>query len=220
MAKADPQQKSMAESATVALSCSGAVLGSFPIRVSPSKTAVRSYDPDSILRSRFCKEKMIPGSYDPDSIIRSRFCKEKMISGNSWSDVVKKAFTSPTKRRMIKASRTRDDEHDLDSHEKNTKRRWMFKKAPHHETTTILHRESNNLSTSATTTERVSQAVCYDKKHASVTTLALPEAPMQVEVIPLTKLPFSYEKHTSAALVIQTSFRGYLVIDILSRPPS
>ncbi|GKC18625.1 hypothetical protein Tco_1020775, partial [Tanacetum coccineum] len=30
-----------AESATVALSCSGAVLGYFPIRVSPSKTAVR-----------------------------------------------------------------------------------------------------------------------------------------------------------------------------------
>nr|GFD55420.1 protein IQ-DOMAIN 1-like [Tanacetum cinerariifolium] len=48
------------------------------------------------------------------------------------------------------------------------------------------------------------------KKHASVTTLALPEAPTQVEVISLTKLPFSYEKHTSAALIIQTSFRGYL----------
>ncbi|GJU99977.1 protein IQ-DOMAIN 14 [Tanacetum coccineum] len=93
---------------------------------------------------------------------------------------------------------------------KNSKRRWIFKKAPHHETTTILHRESNNLSTSTTITERVSQAVCYDKKHASVATLALPEAPMLVEVSPLTKLPFSYEKHTSAAVVIQTSFRGYL----------
>ncbi|PWA47629.1 protein IQ-DOMAIN 14 [Artemisia annua] len=93
---------------------------------------------------------------------------------------------------------------------KNSKRRWIFKKAPLHETTTILHHESNKLSTSTTVTEPVSQAVCYDQKHASVTTLALPEAPMQVEVIPLTKLPFSYERHTNAALVIQTSFRGYL----------
>ncbi|KAI7738036.1 hypothetical protein M8C21_016288, partial [Ambrosia artemisiifolia] len=80
---------------------------------------------------------------------------------------------------------------------KNSKRRWVFKKTSVPETTTILHRhESNDISTT-----KITSAMSQDdEKHTAATTVA-------VTIIP----SYSFEKH-NAALIIQTSFRGYLAL--------
>ncbi|KAM0023904.1 putative IQ motif, EF-hand binding, P-loop containing nucleoside triphosphate hydrolase [Helianthus debilis subsp. tardiflorus] len=67
---------------------------------------------------------------------------------SSWLDVVRKAFGSPTKHihtpKTIK-SRMRDEQESESDHlhqdhkQKNSKRRWVFRKTCLHETTTILH---------------------------------------------------------------------------------
>lgn len=143
--------------------------------------------------------------------------------GNSWLDVVRKALRSPTKHmyttKTLKARMREDDEPEADQDKKSSKRRWVFKKTALHETTTILHVESNTLCTSGTSAAKhnIPQAAYCDEKHAMAVakaTSAAAEAAVAtvqaaVEVIRLTSPSFSFKRH-NAALVIQTSFRSYL----------
>ncbi|KAL7254391.1 hypothetical protein ACSBR1_008729 [Camellia fascicularis] len=144
------------------------------------------------------------------------------IGGSSWLNAVKKAFRSPTKDTQKSSSRRRSEDNEQEEEEKKRgKRRWIFCKPSHHETT-IQHNEAKNLTTSNTAktcvpTNPVPEAAEEEQRRAiamAMATTAAAEAAVAtaqaaVEVIRLTR-PSILIRERYAAIAIQTSFRGYL----------
>ncbi|XP_047328888.1 protein IQ-DOMAIN 17-like isoform X2 [Impatiens glandulifera] len=148
------------------------------------------------------------------------------VGGSSWLNVVKKAFSSPSK------------EHQQDEDEKRGKRRWIFRK-PLFRETTIQHNneETNNIINTNAISETVNHhhamarnSACYRNTNESMevekrctiaaalaTAAAAEAAQAAMEVIRLTtntRIPISamrIREHLHfAAIMIQTAFRGYL----------
>ncbi|XP_012575586.1 protein IQ-DOMAIN 17-like isoform X2 [Cicer arietinum] len=138
---------------------------------------------------------------------------------SSWLNAVKRAFRSPTKDSDKKSGRRREDCDQEEDEEKREKRRWIFRKPVSHETV------NNNSAQSTTTPTKLKNDVVVtatsgvsrtdqDQKHALAVAMATAEAARAtaqaaVEVARLTK-PSNHAREHFAAVVIQTSFRGYL----------
>ncbi|KAH7840104.1 hypothetical protein Vadar_012693 [Vaccinium darrowii] len=131
--------------------------------------------------------------------------------GTSWFTVVKRAFRSPSKNDDKKSSRRRD-ESEQEEEEKREKRRWLFRRAP----SNIHEHQSEATNNSAPLMN--SQCSAMDQRHAiavATATAAAAEAAAAtaqaaVEIIRLTTPPSTSLREHYAAIVIQTSFRGYL----------
>ncbi|KAL8127728.1 hypothetical protein AgCh_014596 [Apium graveolens] len=154
--------------------------------------------------------------------------KNNVSAGNSWLDVVKKAFRSPTK--SPKSSKKREEHDQQDDDKKRGKQRWIFSKPCIYETT-IQHCESANraatcnhtcssIAGSRTLAGRDMKSKDDDSKErraialAMVTTAtaqaAVATAQAAVEVMRLAGPSKFARKYYNAAVVIQTAFRGYL----------
>lgn len=164
--------------------------------------------------------------------------------GSSWLSAVKRAFRSPTKDAESRSKKRREDqetedEEKVSSHlhlcclspssspcylyrengvlkaatqlQKKERRRWLFRKASQAEPT-----QQSDLKT-----VRASAGMTPDQRHAiavAVATAAAAEAAVATaqaaaEVVRLTR-PTNFFREHRAAIVIQTAFRGYLVITI------
>ncbi|KAL6508269.1 Protein of unknown function (DUF4005) [Orobanche hederae] len=134
-------------------------------------------------------------------------------NGNSWLNAVKKAFKSPSQRTC-----KRKEEHDQEEEEeeKRGKRRWIFGKHFPIETT-IQHKVAKAAISLCTSGHDVfvekqpkmeSYSVSEQNRAIAVAEAALANA---VEIIRRSKTAILAKQH-EAALVIQTLFRGYLLI--------
>lgn len=107
--------------------------------------------------------------------------------------------------------------------QKREKRRWIFRKHSTSETV-IQHLETKKLSTKTAvslTTNQTSEAEQRRAIAVAVATTAAAEAAVAtaqaaVEVVRLTTPSFFITQH-KAAVLIQTAFRGYMVISALSQ---
>ncbi|GAV73248.1 IQ domain-containing protein/DUF4005 domain-containing protein [Cephalotus follicularis] len=148
-------------------------------------------------------------------------------AGNSWLTAVKRVFRSPTKEENTKRNSKRRDDHEQEEEEKKRgKRRWIFRK-PSNQEKVIQHSEARTITTSGTTTAAanasttVSSTVCEaanaQQRHALTLAMAttaaaqaaIATAEAAVEVVRLTR-PSIFVREHFAAIVIQTTFRGYL----------
>ncbi|PHU27935.1 Protein IQ-DOMAIN 31 [Capsicum chinense] len=121
----------------------------------------------------------------------------KKKGGSSWLSAVKRAFRSPTKDNSCDKKAKTEHELEEDEEKKREKRRWLFRK------------QSQNGQPNE------GKAIA-DPKHAiavaAAAEAAVATAQAAVEIIRLTRSsnnPPSNEQH-SAAVLIQTAFRGYL----------
>uniref|UniRef100_A0A803M369 DUF4005 domain-containing protein n=2 Tax=Chenopodium quinoa TaxID=63459 RepID=A0A803M369_CHEQI len=158
--------------------------------------------------------------------------------GSSWLTAVKRAFRSPTKEShdKVRNCRRKEDHHDTplsedqDDEKKKEKRRWLFKKATNQQespsTTAVQHsphvKSSNGSSgvggpvVSAATGSDVSEqrhAIAVAVATAAAADAAVATAHAAMEAARLTNsLPTNanYLGEHSAAVLIQTAFRGYL----------
>ncbi|KAK4843972.1 hypothetical protein QYF36_014915 [Acer negundo] len=150
-------------------------------------------------------------------------------SGSSWLTIVKRAFRSPTKESEKKSSRRREDHEPEEEEKKREKRRWLFRR------TTINNEYSQQCETTKKATTNTTSAVKnmpivgsaehdHHQRHAmavAAATTAAAEAAVAtaqaaVEIVRLTRPASSYVREHYAAIVIQTSFRGYLARRALS----
>lgn len=160
--------------------------------------------------------------------------------GNSWFTAVKRAFRSPTKENNDrKSTKRRDDHHEQEEEEeekKRGKRRWIFKKSANQETNNQQHHREertitvtasnakeksskNNMVTSALqkSSNMNAEAADAEQRHAitvAIATTAAAQAAVATaraaaRVVRLTR-PSIFVRESLAAIVIQTSFRGYL----------
>ncbi|KAK1564654.1 hypothetical protein Q3G72_008208 [Acer saccharum] len=145
-------------------------------------------------------------------------------SGSSWLTIVKRAFRSPTKESEKKSSRRREDHEPEEEEKKREKRRWLFRR------TMINNEYSQQCETTKKATTNTTSAVKnmpidigsadhdHHQRHAmavAAATTAAAEAAVAtaqaaVEIVRLTRPASSYVREHYAAVVIQTSFRGYL----------
>ncbi|KAK3228195.1 hypothetical protein Dsin_008057 [Dipteronia sinensis] len=139
-------------------------------------------------------------------------------SGSSWLTIVKRAFRSPTKESEKKSSRRREDQEPEEEEKKREKRRWLFRR-------TMINNEYSQQCETTTTTSAVKNlpilvSADHDQhqRHAmavAAATTAAAEAAVAtaqaaVEIVRLTRPTSSFVREHYAAIVIQTSFRGYL----------
>ncbi|KAJ6972610.1 hypothetical protein D5086_026085 [Populus alba] len=143
--------------------------------------------------------------------------------GSSWLTVVKRAFRSPNKENDKRTAGTTGHDQEEDEEKKREKRRWLFRKPTNQETVTqqILSKAGNVKASTGggggAPTDQVSAAAAAEERHAIavvVATAAAAEAAVAtaqaaVEVARLTR-PSYHPRERSAAIVIQTAFRGYL----------
>ncbi|OMO95090.1 IQ motif, EF-hand binding site [Corchorus capsularis] len=143
----------------------------------------------------------------------------KIIGGNSWLSAVKKAFRSPSKENAkIRSSRSREDNEQEEEHQKKRgKRRWIFKKPSHQETNIQSEERTITINANNAKAPANSEAAEAEQRHAiavAIATTAAAQAAVAtaqaaVEVVRLTR-PSIFVREHFAAIVIQTSFRGYL----------
>ncbi|XP_075495730.1 protein IQ-DOMAIN 18-like isoform X1 [Primulina tabacum] len=149
--------------------------------------------------------------------------------GNSWFSTVKKAFRTPPKDNGKRSSSRREEnelvEEEEDKVYKRGKRRWKFFK-PICQETIIQHKVSEFTSSPIQNGENLARKRAFegrvrDQRRAvavAMATTAAAEAAVAtaqaaVEIIKLTKPTFLLvdgKEQSTAALVIQTAFRGYL----------
>lgn len=152
--------------------------------------------------------------------------------GSSWLTAVKRAFRSPTKESHDKARncRRKEDHHDSlpsedqDDEKKKEKRRWLFKKATNQQespSTTAVQQSAHIKTAGGPVLNAATGSDVSEQRHAiavAVATAAAAEAAVAtahaaMEVARLTKpTPNNVEnpREHSAAILIQTAFRGYL----------
>ncbi|CAI8607739.1 unnamed protein product [Vicia faba] len=141
---------------------------------------------------------------------------------SSWLTAVKRAFRSPTKDSEKRSGRRREDcDQEEDEEKKREKRRWIFRKpVVNHETVSNNTQQStptklkNDVVVATAAASVASSRADQDEKHALAVAMATAEAARAtaqaaMEVARLTK-PANYAREHCAAVVIQTSFRGYL----------
>ncbi|XP_045788265.1 protein IQ-DOMAIN 17-like [Trifolium pratense] len=135
---------------------------------------------------------------------------------SSWLTAVKRAFRSPTKDSDKRSARRREDcDQEEDEEKKREKRRWIFRKPVNHETVNNTQQSTpTKLKNDVGTVTNVVSRTDQDEKHALAVAMATAEAARAtaqaaVEVARLTK-PSNHAREHYAAVVIQTSFRGYL----------
>lgn len=92
--------------------------------------------------------------------------------------------------------------------QKRGKRRWIFKKPSNQETIT-QHREVRTI----TTTANISEAEERHDIAVAMAEAAVATAKAAVEAVRLSR-PSTLLKRHLAAIVIQTAFRGYLVVKL------
>lgn len=131
----------------------------------------------------------------------------KKKSSASWFSAVKKAF-SPQK-----STKTQDQ--DLDN-KKEIKKRWLFRKSSvvvQHQTHDIVSQPKHAVELAA---EEEKHAVSVAAAAVKAAEAAATTVHAAAEIIRLTaSRPSSTSvKHHFAAILIQTSFRGYLVISL------
>ncbi|GAB2224084.1 hypothetical protein Droror1_Dr00004831 [Drosera rotundifolia] len=152
-------------------------------------------------------------------------------SGTSWLTAVKRAFRSPTKdTENVRHCRRKEDhhrqqqEHEEDDDKKREKKRWLFRKVVSQEALppqaatqqSQLKGGGNNAVAGRSVTADVTSAA--EQRHAiavAMATAAAAEAAVAsaeaaMEVARLTRPASSSVREHRAAIVIQTSFRGYL----------
>ncbi|KAK0588305.1 hypothetical protein LWI29_037661 [Acer saccharum] len=145
-------------------------------------------------------------------------------SGSSWLTIVKRAFRSPTKESEKKSSRRREDHEPEEEEKKREKRRWLFrrtminneysqqcettKKATTNNTSAVKNMPINIGSADHDHHQRHAMAVAAATTAAAEAAVATAQA--AVEIVRLTRPASSYVREHYAAVVIQTSFRGYL----------
>ncbi|KAI3713467.1 hypothetical protein L1987_72044 [Smallanthus sonchifolius] len=124
-------------------------------------------------------------------------------SGVSWFTAVKRAFT-PHKH----PPKTQDEDHHNILMHKRDKRRWLFKKPS---VVTVPQQAAQDKTSS---NDAADLAAVEEEKHAAIKAVeaATTTAHAAAEIIRLITRPSSTSvKHHFAAILIQTSFRGYLV---------
>lgn len=146
--------------------------------------------------------------------------------GNSWFSTVRKAFRTPPKDNGKRSSSRREENELVEEEDKKRgKRRWIFLK-PICQETTIQHKVSEFTSSPIQNGENSAKKQAFegrvsDQRRAvavAMATTAAAEAAVAtakaaVEIIRLTKPTFLLaddKELSAAALVIQTTFRGYL----------
>lgn len=135
---------------------------------------------------------------------------------SSWLTAVKRAFRSPTKDSEKRSGRRREDcDQEEDEEKKREKRRWIFRKPVNHETVNNTQQSTpTKLKHDVVNATSVASRTDQDEKHALAVAMATAEAARAtaqaaVEVARLTKSSNHAREHY-AAVVVQTSFRGYL----------
>ncbi|XP_059634441.1 protein IQ-DOMAIN 17 [Cornus florida] len=139
--------------------------------------------------------------------------------GNSWLTAVKRAFRSPTKEPDQKRINRRRDQQDEQAEEeeekKREKRRWLFRKPQSHHHASPKTTNDAGSSSVGVSMASVSEAAAADQRHAIAVAVATAEAAVAtaqaaMEAARLTRPPSNHARAHSAAVVIQTAFRGYL----------
>ncbi|TYG44695.1 hypothetical protein ES288_D11G116300v1 [Gossypium darwinii] len=133
--------------------------------------------------------------------------------GTSWLTAVKRAFRSPTKDGHDKRSNRRKDEpdhQDEDEDKKREKRRWIFRKPTiqepviHQQTTPVKATGRNGAGAASDGATATAAEQRYDTPRAATEGAAVVQVARPAR-------PSNYAReHHLAAIVIQTTFRGYL----------
>ncbi|XP_050235573.1 protein IQ-DOMAIN 18-like [Mercurialis annua] len=139
------------------------------------------------------------------------------VGATSWLAAVKRAFRSPTKdnnNHTKKTTRRREDQEQEDEEKKRGKRRWIFRKSSTttpQETVIIQHSAEKTIAAriEEADAEQQRQALAVAMATTAAAQAAVATAQAAVEVVRLAR-PSIFAKHHSAAIVIQTVFRGYL----------
>ncbi|RWW03946.1 hypothetical protein GW17_00032865 [Ensete ventricosum] len=134
---------------------------------------------------------------------------------SSWLTAVKRAFRSPSKDSEKKASKQREEpEQEEEEKHKKEKRRWLFRKSSAHEQQPQQGQQARTPTpTQAAVTPEQRHAIALAVASAATAEAAVATAQAAVEVVRLTQPSSSFAKEQHyAAVVIQTAFRGYLVL--------
>ncbi|KAI4307038.1 hypothetical protein L6164_030271 [Bauhinia variegata] len=147
--------------------------------------------------------------------------------GSSWLNAVKRAFRSPTKENDKRSSRRREEHEQEEEEKKRGKRRWIFRK-PYGQETADQKCEERTITTIAditatnnavtTSMKPVCEMVEAEQRSAIAVAMAttaaaqaaVATAQAAVEVVRLSRHPSIFVRDHYAAVVIQTTFRGYL----------
>ncbi|KAA8525083.1 hypothetical protein F0562_007053 [Nyssa sinensis] len=131
--------------------------------------------------------------------------------GNSWLNVVKRAFRSPTKDSEKKSSKRREElEQEEEEEKKREKRRWLFRKPTNNGQQCEAKMVTNvTPPTNPILAPEQRHAIAVAAATAAAAEAAVATAQAAVEIIRLTRPSNSVREHY-AAIVIQTGFRGYL----------
>ncbi|XP_073011511.1 protein IQ-DOMAIN 17-like [Typha latifolia] len=114
--------------------------------------------------------------------------------GSSWLTAVKRVFRSPTK----EPNQEEDEKHKRD------KRRWLFRKSTSHE-----NQQEQQARAAAHLTPEQRHAIALAMATAATAEAAVATAQAAADMLRLARPSSSVREHY-AAIVIQTSFRGYL----------
>ncbi|KAK6936619.1 protein of unknown function DUF4005 [Dillenia turbinata] len=151
------------------------------------------------------------------------------IGRSSWFSAVKKAFRAPPKPKVNERGTRKGEQHEQDEEEKKREnRKWIFRRPPNQETV-IQHCEGKTMTTittaaaapmarnsvseaaaAATAAAEQRHAIALAVASAAAAEAAVASAQAAVEVVRLIR-PSKIFIENSAAIVIQTAFRGYLV---------
>ncbi|PON81196.1 IQ motif, EF-hand binding site [Trema orientale] len=163
----------------------------------------------------------------------------KIGGSSSWLTVVKRAFRSPTKEaNNEKRSSRRREEHEPEEEEKKRgKRRWIFRKQPNQQESTVTQQcQARTITTTASVTATTtavtiptnpvsleaasskagqrhnqrSHALAVAMATTAAAKAAVVTAQAAVEVVRLSRTRPSIYIKDLAAITIQTAFRGYL----------
>ncbi|KAL1220695.1 Protein IQ-DOMAIN 18 [Cardamine amara subsp. amara] len=139
--------------------------------------------------------------------------KNGSSSSSSWLTAVKRAFRSPTKKEHIISPHGNEVEEDEDK--KREKRRWLFRKPASQDSPVKSSGisppppQESDKANSKTTTETATMTPPSNagKPPSAVVSVATSASPA---VLPKLTSRIYYARENYAAVVIQTSFRGYL----------
>ncbi|KAM7267942.1 hypothetical protein ACFE04_010108 [Oxalis oulophora] len=126
-------------------------------------------------------------------------------SSSSWLSAVKRAFRSPSKENEKRNSKRRDvHDHQEEEEKKRGKRRWIFRKSLSMEPVN----EPRTITNIANTINEQQQALAVAMATSAA---AMATCQAAVEVVRLTSRPNAvFFRQNLAAIIIQTTFRGYL----------